>query len=341
MAEVTPVSLLNPNPIAQLVECSNEAPVITDGQETAMLIDSGAQVSSVSSLFSKELALQIQPLGWLLELERTGGAAIPYFGFMEVNLQIPGITNYNEDVLLLVIPTTTYSKTVPIVVVSKIIDKALSLMTKEELAKATTTWRQAHSGAVMMGSLQLSHTNLNKSGVEEEVSYPSQSSDPVEVRKFCLKDVRGPVHTTPKVTIPPFGTVSVHVNSSIKGHCMQVHVLTEPAPGPQLPAAVVPMVTYGELHPGSSRVPICLHNLSTCTMEIPIKAVVGQITPANQVPLVVHQLVLLKSQTTNPKRDGPWRLWSCKVSRNGQNQSRNRPESCCCSNGSTCLHVVT
>ena len=48
------------------------------------------------------------------------------------------------------------------------------------------------------------------------------------------------------------------------------------------------MATYGELHPGSSRVPICLHNLSTHTVEIPTKAVVGHITPANQVPLVVH-----------------------------------------------------
>ena len=80
-----------------------------------------------------------------------GGAAIPYLGFVEVNLQILGIRNYNEDVLLLVIPTTTYSKTVLVMVGTKIIDKALSLMTVEELAKATMTWRQAHFGAVMLG----------------------------------------------------------------------------------------------------------------------------------------------------------------------------------------------
>ena len=38
----------------------------------------------------KELGLEIQPLGQLLELEGTGGAAIPYLGFVEVNLQILG-----------------------------------------------------------------------------------------------------------------------------------------------------------------------------------------------------------------------------------------------------------
>ena len=91
-----------------------------------------------------------------------------------------------------------------------------------------------------------------------------------------------------KVTIPLFSTVSVHANTSVKGHCMWVHVLTELIPGPQLPAAVVPTVTYGELHPGSSWVPICLCNLSPCVMEIPTKTMVWQVVPANQVPLVVH-----------------------------------------------------
>ena len=67
-----------------------------------------------------------------------------------------------------------------------------------------------------------------------------------------------------------------------------MHVLTELALGPQLPAAVVPTATYGELHSGSSRVPVCLHNLSACAMDVPTKMVIGQIVPANQVPPVVH-----------------------------------------------------
>ena len=63
---------------------------------------------------------------------------------MEVKLQILGITNYNEDVLLLVIPTTTYSEMALVMVGSKIIDKVLSLMTMGELEKVTMTWQQAH-----------------------------------------------------------------------------------------------------------------------------------------------------------------------------------------------------
>ena len=114
--QVAPIPFLNLDPITCLIGCSNEAPIIIDRQEVTALIDSGAQVSSISAQFCEELTLQIQPLGQLLELEGMGGAAIPYFRFVEVNLQILGIKSYNEDVLLLVIPTMTYSQTVPVVV---------------------------------------------------------------------------------------------------------------------------------------------------------------------------------------------------------------------------------
>ena len=120
----------------------------------------------------------------------------------------------------------------------------------------------------------------------------------MEVQKYQLDGVKGAVCTTQKVTIPPFQTINIKANAGVKGHCMKVHVLTEPVLGPQLPAAVVPIATYGEVHPGSSRVPVCLHNMSTHAMEIPAKTVVGLVIPANQVPLVVHPTRTAKETTT-------------------------------------------
>ena len=160
------------------------SPCNIDGQEVTALIDSGAQVLSKSDQFCKELSLQIQPLGWLLELEGMGGAAIPYLGFVEVYLQIPRIKNYNEDVLLLVIPTMTYSKTVPVMVGTMIIDKALSFMTMGELANATMTWRHAHFGAVMLGSLQLSCSSSGKSEATTGATSSFLQGGTVEVWKF-------------------------------------------------------------------------------------------------------------------------------------------------------------
>ena len=272
----------------------NKAPVVVDGHEVTALVDLGAQVSNISAHVCEDLGLEIQPLGQLLELEGMGGAAIPYLRFVEVNLQIPGIRGYNEDVLLLVIPTTAYAEGVLVMVGSKIIDRALSCMTVGELAHVTATWQQAHFGAVMLGSLQLSHSSSDKLKIENS----SRESDPVEVWKFQLDGVKGVVCTTQKVTIPPFQTLNIKANASVKGHCMKVHVLMEPALGPQLPAAVVPITTYGELDPGSSRVPVCLCNMSACAVEIPAKTVVGQVIPANQVPPVVHPTRTAKETIT-------------------------------------------
>ena len=131
----------------------------------------------------------------------------------------------------MVIPTMTYSKTVLVMVGTKIIDKALSLMTMGELAKATMTWRQAHFGAVMSGPLKLSHSSSYQSEVTKGATSSSQQGGTVEVQKFWLNDVKGSVYTTQKVTIPPFGTINVWANTSVMGHWMQVHVLTEPALG--------------------------------------------------------------------------------------------------------------
>ena len=81
----------------------------------------------------------VHPLDRLLELEGTRGSAIPYVGYVEVNIQIPGIRGYNEDVLLLVILTITYCEKVPVMVRSKFNDRAMGMIMKGEIVMATTT----------------------------------------------------------------------------------------------------------------------------------------------------------------------------------------------------------
>ena len=197
---ITPITFINPHLVAWLVGHANEVPVVVDGHEVAALVDSGAQVSNISAQLCEELGLKIQPLGQLLELEGTGGTAIPYLRFVEVNLQILGIRGYNKDVLLLAIPTMAYAEGVLVVVHLKIIDRALSCMTVGELACATVTWWEANFGTVMSGSLQLSCSSSEKLKIENF----SREKELVEVQKYQLDGVKGAVCTTQKVTIPPF-----------------------------------------------------------------------------------------------------------------------------------------
>ena len=157
-----------------------------------------------------------------------------------------------------------------------------------------------------VGVAALSHSGSGKSEMKEAANCSPQKSDSVDVQKFWLDDVKCLVHTTQKVTIPPFSTINVQANTSVRGHYMWVHVPMEPVLGPQLPAAVVPTATYRELFPGSSRVPVCLHNRSTHAVEIPTKTVVGQVVPGNQILPVVH--LTRTAKETNTQESKGWVL---------------------------------
>ena len=62
----------------------------------------------------------------------------------------------------------THSKQVPNMVGSKIIGRARDMITQGELVRATATWKEAKFGAVMSGSLQLSHTDSKGNGEVEK-----------------------------------------------------------------------------------------------------------------------------------------------------------------------------
>ena len=68
-----------------------------DGHEVTTLIDTGAEVSSISSGLCEQMVLKIDSLDRLLELEGMGGLAILYLGYVKVNLQLPGIMGYNKE----------------------------------------------------------------------------------------------------------------------------------------------------------------------------------------------------------------------------------------------------
>ena len=135
---------------------------------------------------------------------------------------------------------------------------------------------------------------------------------------------------------PLFSTISVHGNTSVRGHFMWVLMLTEPMQGPQLPTAVVPIATYGEQHLGSLRLPICLCKLGACSIEIPSKT--GW--PGHPCHWWSSQQGPHRNPIAVPNRYWSWRPWTSKASGNGPNLSRNRPESCC-SNRNTCLPTAT
>ena len=81
----------NPDPLLRLIGPANEATIILEGQRFLVLIDSGAQLSTMLESLVQALKLPVYKLNTLIEVEASGGSIIPYVGYVEAKLAIPGV----------------------------------------------------------------------------------------------------------------------------------------------------------------------------------------------------------------------------------------------------------
>ena len=82
--------------------------------ETIALVDTGPQVFILMEGFCLAFRQTILPVGGLLCLKGRGVVSIPYKKYIEANLIIPGLPQYNEDVLFLVVSDHQYGEQVPV-----------------------------------------------------------------------------------------------------------------------------------------------------------------------------------------------------------------------------------
>ena len=90
----------NPDPLCRLIGPKNE--VIVNNEQVTTLVGSGAQISAVSMTFAKCHNLPIWQLQQLLDFEGFGGVDIPYIGYIQIQLQIPGVKDYDKDILVFI-----------------------------------------------------------------------------------------------------------------------------------------------------------------------------------------------------------------------------------------------
>ena len=81
----------NPDPLVRLIGEANETDIIIENEKVKGLIDSRAQVSSISDTFASKLGLEIKQLDTLLDLEPTGGGQVPYNGYVELQMRVPNV----------------------------------------------------------------------------------------------------------------------------------------------------------------------------------------------------------------------------------------------------------
>ena len=142
----------------------------------------------------------------ILDLEVTGGGDVPYEGYVELNLDIPEVAKFKEDVLMLVVKDSPYGEKVPVAIGTLHIDMVLDVAMKGELGNIG---RKSQWGSLGW-----------KIAMKQNVL-------PMEEVPFDLDTVNGGVKITKWVVIKPFHTVRMSAQSKIRHHHKNVHILTE------------------------------------------------------------------------------------------------------------------
>ena len=81
----------------------------------------------------KKLNLEPKQLQSILQIEGSGGLEVPSSGYVEVQLKIPEVKTFDQDVLLLIVPDSAHTQYTPITLGTLHIDMAIKLATDKEL----------------------------------------------------------------------------------------------------------------------------------------------------------------------------------------------------------------
>ena len=73
-------------------------------------------------------------------MEGSAGLEVPYLGYTELRLDIPEISKFDHDMLMMIYLDSKYSHKVPIIIGNLHIDQKLELATAEELSHLGSAW---------------------------------------------------------------------------------------------------------------------------------------------------------------------------------------------------------
>ena len=190
----------SPNTVLDgLVGPANEVKVEVEGQYCTALLDTGSMVSTISEEFYRDQLSHIEqrPLQDILQIEGAGGHTVPYSGYIEVNIRIPE-TDDDQIALLLVVPSTAYHHSTPILLGTNVIRSCLvklkegseSAHTKKNIP---TGWEIAHR-CVMACEKQLKRDKgeigIVKSASEATITIQSNQTKTLQgkvKRVHCLR----------------------------------------------------------------------------------------------------------------------------------------------------------
>lgn len=111
----------------KLVGEACEVDLVIENKMTRALLDTGSTVSTLALSFYKENFphTEIRSFNGILELQSVDGNSLPYEGYIEVEIKVPGLQNDKlYPCLFLIVQDTNYHQSVPLLLGTNILKTA-------------------------------------------------------------------------------------------------------------------------------------------------------------------------------------------------------------------------
>ena len=248
--------------------------MILNGTILKALVDSGSQISMVSEGVAKLLGLRVKSLKNILDIEGTGGIKVKYKGYVEANLGLSKVKDFEEPCLFVVVNDSEYSKRVPIQIGTLHIDLVLDQATKQEIAALGKAWERG------------------------KLNQPASRKG-----EFSLEEVVGSVKTAEAIAIQPGETKKISGIAPFRGNLKRINVFTEPLMEMVLEEekAWITIPSYSECKNESSRVSVAIKNISRKVVVIAKGQQIAEVSTANQVPNMLAPKYVSSTLKKQPK----------------------------------------
>ncbi len=151
------IPILIPDPLARLIGWWNEVDICVNGLNVRALLDTGAQVTSVSDTLCTRLGLHVYKLKGIA-MEGTGGIRIEYVGYTKVHMALPKCPKRPDSSSMFSIPAivlkeSEYQKEVPVTLGVTALEGLLSQIPLEEIQGLDEAWQLCHAAQVVADKL--------------------------------------------------------------------------------------------------------------------------------------------------------------------------------------------
>ena len=242
---------LNPDALIRLIGPANEGPVVINGEATTALLDTGAQVSTISADYCQRQNIPIHNIEKVVRIVGTGGHTIPYLGVACVELTVPEFPDFKSTELMLAIHHTPYHDRVPITLGTP----ALGNILQHQQGSADVMNRPWHFVSTAMKPAS--------NAVLEEITGTAKTTRAFSIPAKTTREI--PVYTT-------FTPKEKHVNIVLQQHSTFQK------------AGVAVNDSYTELLANHCRTFVSVTNHNSHAIRIPAKTTLADLEPANVIP---------------------------------------------------------